>query len=104
MNQVYRGSSPMREDDENPVVDDLPDSFVRNINESDSETSNSDEDELVDDTDDDPDYHPGEQSSDDDILPGPSSSTSRHTSMKKPRLSRLVLINPLDDAELFVGC
>lgn len=79
------------------------DSFVRNINESDSETGNSDEDELVDDTDDDPDYHPGEQSFDDDILPGPSSSTSRSTSMKNPRLSRSVLVNPLDDAELLVG-
>lgn len=102
MSQVYRVSLPMREDDENPVFDDLPDSFVRNINESDSETSNSDEDELVDDTDDDLDYHPGEQSSDDDLLPGTSSCTSRPTSMKKPKLSRSVLVNPLDD-ELLVG-
>lgn len=104
MSQVHRDSSLMREDDENPVFDDLPDSFVRNIIESDSETSNSDEDELVDNTDDDSDHHPGEQSYDDDILPGPSSFTSRPTSVKKPRLSRSVLVNPLDETEPLVGC
>lgn len=49
---------------------DLPDSFVENIIESDDQDTNSEfSDDPVDDTDEDPDYQPGIDSSDEEQLP-----------------------------------